>query len=140
MKLIRYLAGQDIILILFSIEEYLWQWLNSNPSLKVVSLILQPSINTQQLIARSHSYVRIRSILVRCATTELITLERFTRAYPKVDGIYDDDQRLLSKLMIHLIFLSEELGDHFREDESNEIAAQKNYDRALKLCAIAKTI
>ena len=140
MKLIRYLVGQDVVLILFSTEDYLRQWLDSNRSLTIASLILQPSINSQQLIAHAHSHVNIRSILVRSTTAELINLVRFSRAYPKVDGIYDDDERLLSKLMIDLIFLSEELGDHFREDEHNEIAAQKNYDRVLNLCALAKTI
>ncbi len=139
-KLIKHLVGQDIVLILFSIEEYLWQWLNLNPSLTIVSLVLQPIINSQELISRSHTYVNIRSILVHCATAELITLERFTRTYPKVDGIYDDERRLLIKLMFDLTFYSEELGDHQREDKNNELEAQKNYDRALKLCTLVKNL
>ncbi len=138
-KLITYFTAQDIVLILFLIEEYLWEWLNLNPSLTIVSLILQPTINSQELICRSHTYFSIRSILVHCATAELITLERFTRTYPKVDGIYNDDRRLLIKLVFDLTFFSEELGDHQREDNNNELEAQRNYDRALKLCTLVRT-
>jgi hypothetical protein len=76
---------------------------------------------------------------VHCATAELITLERFTRTYPKVDGIYNDDRRLLIKLVFDLTFFSEELGDHQREDNNNELEAQRNYDRALKLCTLVRT-
>ncbi len=138
-KLITYLTAHDIVLILFLIEEYLWQWLDLNSSLTIASLILQPTINSQELIFRGHSYINIRSIIVRCATTELITLQRFSRRYPKVDGIYDDDTRLLIKLVIDLTLVSDELGDQEREHNNNEMEAQRNYDRALKLCALVKT-
>jgi len=121
------------------IEENLWQWLNLNPMLTIASFVLQPTIKSQELIARSHSYTSIRSILIRCATTELITLQRFSRTYTKVDGIYDDDTRLLIKLVFDLTLVSDELGDQEREHNNNEMGAQRNYDRALKLCALVKT-
>jgi hypothetical protein len=137
-KLIADLVAFDIVLILFLIEEHLWQWLNLNSSLTIASLVLQPTVNCQEFILRSHSYNSIRSILVRCATNDLITVQRFSRRYPKIDGIYDDDTRLLIKLAIDLTFISEEIGDQQREDNNNEIEAQRNYDRAIKLCALVK--
>lgn len=136
-KLITHLVPYDIVLILFLIEEDLWQWLNLNPTLTVASLVLQPTIKIQEFISRSHSYTGIRSILMRCATTELITLQRFSRTHTKVDGIYDDDTRLLIKLVIDLTLISDELGDQERE-HNNEMEAQRNYDRALKFCALVK--
>jgi hypothetical protein len=138
--LIEYLPGHDIILILFSSKEHLWQWLNLNSSLMVASLILQSTINNQEIIAQSDSYDSIQSILIRCVTDELITLQRFSRTYNKVDGIFNDDERLLIKLAIDLTLFSEELGDQQREDENNEMEAQRNYDRALKLCVLVKKI
>jgi hypothetical protein len=138
--LIEYLPGHDIILILFSSKEHLWQWLNLNSSLMVASLILQSTINNQEIIAQSDSYDSIQSILIRCVTDELITLQRFSRTYNKVDGIFNDDERLLIKLAIDLTLFSEELGDQQREDENNEMEAQRNYDRALKLCVLVRKI
>ncbi|CAF1054562.1 unnamed protein product [Rotaria sordida] len=138
--LITYLTVEDITLILFSVEEHLWQWLDLNSSLTVASLILQPIIHSQEIIARTHTYVGIRSILVRCRTTDLITIQRFSRSYRKIDGVFDDDTRLLIKLFIDLTLFSEEIGDQQREDENNEIEAQRNYARALKLCVLVKKI
>ncbi|CAF1416052.1 unnamed protein product [Rotaria sp. Silwood1] len=63
-------------------------------------------------------------------------LGRFSRSYIKIDGIFADDTRLLIKLIIGLALFSEEIGDQQREDENNELEAQRSYDRALKLCAI----
>ncbi len=135
-KLIELFVSQDIVLILFFIEEYLWQWLDLNPSLTIVSFVLQPIINSRELISRIHAYINIHSILVHCSQTELIMLDRFTRMYPKVNGVYNDERRLLIKLMFDLAFYSEELGDHQREDKNNEPYAQRNYDRALRLCTL----
>jgi hypothetical protein len=106
--------------------------------LTVASLVLQPTVHTQQLTARSHTYIGIRSILVRCVTADLTTIQRFSRSYAKVDGIFDDDTRLLIKLVADLTLFSEELGDQQRDDENNEMAVQRNYDRALKLCALVQ--
>jgi hypothetical protein len=125
-------------LILFSVEDHLWQWLELNSSLTVASLVLQPTVHTQQLIAHSHTYTGIRSILVRCITADLTTIERFARPYTKVDGIFGDDTRLLIKLVADLTLFSEELGDQQRDDESNEMTVQRNYDRALKLCVLVQ--
>ncbi|CAF4183698.1 unnamed protein product, partial [Rotaria sordida] len=130
--LITYLTVEDITLILFSVEEHLWQWLDLNSSLTVASLILQPAIRSQELIARSHTYVGIRSILVRCRTNDLTIIQRSSRSYSKVDGVFDDDTRLLIKLVVDLVLFSEELGDQQREDDDNEMEAQKHYARALK--------
>ncbi|CAF3635710.1 unnamed protein product [Rotaria sp. Silwood1] len=138
--LITYLKAEDITLILFSVEEHLRQWLDLNSSLTIASLILQSDIHIQELIARTHTYAGIRSILVRCRTTDLIAIQRYSRSYPKVDGIFDDDNRLLIKLVVDLALFSEELGDRQREDDNNEMEVQKNYARALKLCALVRKI
>ena len=136
--LIAHLTLQDITLILFSIEEHLWQWLNLNRALTVASLILQPITHIPEIISLSHNYVNIRSILVRCITTDLIMLERISSFYAKVDGVFDDDTRLMIKLIMDLALFSEELGDQQREDESNEMEVQRNYDRAIKLCDLVR--
>jgi hypothetical protein len=138
--LIEYLIPEDITLILFSTEEQLWYWLNTNSSLRVASLIIETNINIQNILSCSHAYKSIRSILVRCRTNELTSLQRFSRPYIKIDGIYDDDTRLLIKLVIDLALFSEEIGDQKREDENNELEAQPNYDRAIKLCELAKKL
>ncbi len=71
-------------------------------------------------------------------TADLTAIQRFSRSYAKVDGIFDDDTRLLIKLVADLTLFSEELGDQQRDDASNEMAVQRNYDRALKLCALVQ--
>ena len=138
-RLIAYLPAHDIILILFSIKEHLWQWLNSNSSLVIATLILQSTTYNQEIIFQSDTYDSIQSILVRCVTAELITLQRFSRAYNKVDGIFDDDTRLFIKLVTDLTLFSDDLGDQHRE-ENNEIEAQRDYARSLKLCKLVKKI
>jgi hypothetical protein len=138
--LIEYLEPRDTTLILFSTEEQLFYWLNTNSSLKVVSLVIEANINIQNIILRSHTYKNIRSILIRCRANELTKLQRFSRSYVKIDGIYADDIRLLIKLIIDLALVSEEMGDQQREDENNELEAQRHYDRALKFCALAKKL
>ncbi len=119
-------------------EDHLWQWLDQNSSLTVAALVLEPTVRIQECIARSHTYVRVRSILVRCRTADLITIQRFSRSFARLDGIFDDDTRILIKLVADLTLFSEELGDQKREDENNEIEAQRNYDRALKLCNLVQ--
>jgi len=136
--LIAHLTLEDITLILFSVEDHLWRWLDQNSSLTVAVLVLQPTVRIQECIARSHVYVRVRSILVRCRNTDLITIQRFSNFFPKLDGIFADDTRALIKLVADLTLFSEELGDQQREDENNEREAQRNYDRALKLCVLVK--
>ncbi len=138
--LIEHLIPIDINLILFSTEEQLWHWLNTNCSMKVASLVIETNINTQNILLRSHAYKNVRSILVRCRTNELISLQRFSRSYINIDGVYDDDTRVLIRLVIDLALVSEELGDEEREDKNNEFEAQRNYDRALKLCALARRL
>ena len=139
-KFITYLVNQDVVLILFVLEDYLWQWLNQNSSLTVTSLIVQSTNKSQQFISCSHSYRSINSILIYCTTSEMDSLQRYSRSFPKIDGIYHDEIRLLVKLAMDLIFVSEELGDSQREDNNNELEAQRNYDRALKFCALVKQI
>ncbi|CAF4740129.1 unnamed protein product, partial [Rotaria sp. Silwood2] len=124
------LIPEDITLILFSTEEQLWHWLNVYSSIKVASLIIETNINIQKILSRSHAYENVRSILIRCKMNELITLQRSSRSYIKIDGIYADNTRLLIKLIIDLALFSEEIGDQQREDENNELEAQRNYDRA----------
>jgi len=138
--LIEYLIPEDITLILFSREEQLCYWLNTNSSMRVASLVIQTNINIQDVLSRSHANTNVHSILVRCRTNELTSLQRFVRSYIKINGIYDDDTRLLIKLVIDLALFSEEIGDEQREDENNELEAQRNYDRALKLCALARRL
>ncbi len=131
---------EDITLILFSREEQLCYWLNTNSLLKVASLVIESNINMQNFLSRRHVYKSIRSILVRCKTDELTNLQRFSRSFINIDGIYDDNTRLLIKLVIDLALFSEQIGDEQREDKNNELEAQRNYDRAIKLCELAKTL
>ncbi len=138
--LIEYFIREDITLILFSTEEQLWYWLNAYSSLRVASLVVQTNINIQDILCRSNAYVSIRSVLIRCSTNELITLQRFSRSYVKIDGVFVDDTRLLIKLVMDLALFSEEIGDQQREDEKNELDAQRNYDRALNLCDLARRL
>jgi len=138
--IINHLKTEDITLVLFSIEDYLWQWLDLNPSLTVASLVLQPTLHVERLITRIHTYNGVQSILVRCLTSELTALQRFSRSYARVDGIFADDTRLLIKLLIDLTLFSEELADQCRDDKNDEMGAQRNYDRALKLCALVKKV
>lgn len=138
--LIKYLIPEDITLILFSNKEQLWYWLHTNSSVKVASLVIEENNNTQNILPFSHLYRNLRSILVRCTKNELITLQRLLRSYTNIDGIYDDDTRVLLKLVIDLALFSEEQGDQKREDENNELEAQRSYDRALKLCALARRL
>jgi hypothetical protein len=130
--LIKYLIPEDINLILFSTEEQLWYWLNTYSSLRVASLVFETNINIQDILCRSSAYYNIRSILIRCATNELISLQQFSRSYVNIDGIFADDTRLLIKLVIDLALLSEEIGD--------QVDAQRNYDRTLSLCALARRL
>jgi hypothetical protein len=136
--IINHLKNEDVTLILFSIEDYLWQWLDLNLSLTVASLVLQPNLDIQGLITRIHTYNGVRSILIRCLTSELTTLQRFSRSYSKVDGIFDDDTRLQIKLVFDLTLFSEELGDKYAEDENNQLEVRRNYDRALKFCSLVQ--
>ncbi len=136
--IINHLKNEDVTLILFSIEEYLWQWLDLNLSLTVASLVLQPTLDIQGLITRVHTYNGVRSILIRCLTSELTTLQRFSRSYSKVDGIFADDTRLQIKLVFDLTLFSEELGDKYAEDENNQMEVRRNYDRALKFCSLVQ--
>ncbi len=136
--LIAYLTVEDITLILFTIEDHLWQWLDQNSSLMVAALVLEPTVRIQECITRSHAYVRVRSILVRCKTADLAIIQGFSRSLTKVHGIFADDTRILIKLVADLTLFSEELGDQQMEDEKNEIEAQRNYDRALKLCILVQ--
>jgi hypothetical protein len=138
--LIEYLNPQDITLMLFSTEEQLWCWLTIYSSIRVACLVVETNINIQDIVRRSSAYASIRSILIRCHTNELITLQQFSRSYVNIDGIFTDDTRLLIKLVVNLILISEEMGDQQREVENNELAAQRTYDRALKLCALARTL
>jgi Xaa-Pro aminopeptidase len=138
--LIKYLIPEDIALILFSTKEQLWYWLKTNSSLKVASLVIETNNNIQNILSRSHAYKSIRSILVRCKANELTNLQRFSRSYIKIDGIYDDDARILIKLVIDLALVSEEIGDEQREDNNNELEAQRSYDRAMKLCELVKKL
>ena len=137
-ELITYLSDQDITLVLLSLEDQLWRWLDSYSSYTITSLIIQPTVFSQQTITRSHNYTNVRSTLVCCTSTELTTLQRFSRSYPKVDGVFADDIRILLKLAIDLSLFSEELGDRKRELENNETEAQRNYDRAVKLCELVE--
>ena len=138
--LIKYLTPTDTTLLLFSTEVQLRYWLNTNSSLKVTSLIIEASVTTQNFLASCHDYKTVRSILIRCQTTELIDLQRFSRSFVKIDSIYADDTRVLIKLVIDLALVSEEMGDEEREDKNNELEAQRHYARALKLCELAKQL
>lgn len=92
------------------------------------------------MLYRIKIYYSVCSIFVRCTTNELPCLKQSIGFHPKIDSIYDDDTRLLIKLVIELALASEEIGDQLSEDENNELKAQRNYQRALNLCALAKEL
>ena len=136
--MVAHLTVEDITLILFSVEDHLWRWLDQNSSFTVAALVLEPTVRIQECIARSHAYVSVRSIIVRCKSIDLRTVQIFARSFPKLHGIFSDDTRVLIKLVADLTLFSEQLGDQLREDEKNELEAQRNYDRALKLCVLVQ--
>ncbi|CAF4202532.1 unnamed protein product, partial [Rotaria sp. Silwood2] len=138
--LIEYLIPEDITLMLFSTEEQLWHWLNIYSSRKVVYLVIQTNINIQNIVRRSSAYPSIHSILIHCSTNELATLQQFSRSHVKIEGIVTDHPRVLIKLVIELALFCEEIGDRTREDGNNDFDIQKIYDRALKLCNLAKRL
>ncbi|UJR11573.1 hypothetical protein I4U23_015753 [Adineta vaga] len=139
-SLIEYLPSQNVTLILFSRKEQLYSWLNSNSSLTVACLIIETNENLEDLICRCNTYSSIRSILIRCFSNELNYFRRLFRSYVKINGIFADDTRLSIKLLIDLALFSEEIADHQADNENKQIYVQKNYDRALNLCALAKRL
>ena len=136
--LIKRLKAAGISVIVFLTEDQLLHWLNTNSITKVAALILEPNTHIQNSLSSNQIFRTIRSILIRCTTDQLIHLRRFSRTYRNIDGVYDDDIRVLIKLMLDLACFSEELGDQEREDRNNHREAQRHYDRALKLCEIAE--
>lgn len=137
---VQYLLSQDVVLIIFSSEQYLSQWLIQNSSLNITNLVLESLYCTRQFIFDCHSIKNVHSILIYCHENELCDLERYTRRLPKVDGIYTDDIRLLMKLVVNQIFLAEQLGDEAKYENRNELKAQRNYDRAVRFCELIENI
>ena len=136
--LIKCLSDKDVKLKFFPNEKQLWRWLERNASHRVVSVVLEVEADSERIVSRSHSYSHVRSILVRCRTSELRAIERRSRSLIKVDGIFDDDTRLLIKLVVDLTLYSEEIGDDMKEDQNNILAAERHYDRAMKLCNLVE--
>ncbi|CAF1347829.1 unnamed protein product [Adineta ricciae] len=139
--LIEYLVPRDITLVLLSIEEQLWCWLNTYSLLTVACLIIETSTTTSEEVAcRCRTIPSIRSMLIRCCSHELTRLQRTLRSNTKIDGIFSDDTRLLIKLVIDVALFSEEIGDDHAENDNDEVNIRRNYDRALSLCALAKRL
>ncbi|CAF1688731.1 unnamed protein product, partial [Adineta ricciae] len=145
--LIEYLVPRDITLVLLSSEEQLWCWLNTYSSLTVACLIIETSTTTtttttttEEVVCRCRTVSSIRSMLIRCCSHELTRLQRTFRSNTKVDGIFSDNTRLLIKLVIDLALFSEEIGDDHAENDNDEVYIRRNYDRALSLCALAKSL
>ena len=138
--LTEYSIVANVTLILFSAEEQLWSWLNTHDSTTVASLVFEGDIHIQDAVCRSSDYPSVRSILIRCSSNQLAPLQRFSRSFSKIDGTFADDTRLLIKLLIDLALFCEQIGDQQREDDGNELEAQRNYDRALHLCALARRL
>ncbi|CAF3585165.1 unnamed protein product [Rotaria socialis] len=101
---------------------------------------IQANMNTAYILCRIHAYFSVRSILLRCKTNELKSFKGLRTSYIKINGIYDEDTRILIKLVIELALFSEEKGDQGRENQNNELGAQRNYQRALNLCALVRTL
>ncbi|CAF0738564.1 unnamed protein product [Adineta ricciae] len=95
--LMEYVKNVDITLICFSIDTYMWQWLESHSTKTVASLVVQPGSDFRNIIDCSHKYNNVYSVLVRCTQDQILTLQRFVRSYARVDGIFDSDQRLLNE-------------------------------------------
>lgn len=137
-SLIQCLEDIDISLISFSTEDQLLYWLNTNPITTAAALILESNTHLQNSLSSNEIFRTIRSILIRCRSDQLTKLRRFSRTYRNIDGVYDDDKRVLIKLILDLASFSEELADQERDDRNNQREAQRHYDRALKLCEIAE--
>ncbi|CAF1536080.1 unnamed protein product [Rotaria magnacalcarata] len=138
--LIKNVTTQDIALILFSKQEQLWHWLDTTSSVRNVFVIIQANMNIAYILYRIHAYFSVRSIFLRCKTNELNSFKELRTFYIKINGIYDEDARILIKLVIELALFSEEKGDQDRENRNNELGAQRNYQRALNLCALVRTL
>lgn len=135
-----HLTSEDVTLLSYSMPEQLWHWLKMNSSVTLASLIIEVKSNLHEVVKHSHSYRNVRSIVVRCTNDELLSTQRLTRSYAKIDGVFADDTRLLIKVSVDLALFSEELGDQKREDENNELDAQRHYARALRFCAFAREL
>ncbi|CAF1541431.1 unnamed protein product [Adineta ricciae] len=135
-----HLTAEDVILLSYSMPDQLWHWLKMNPSITLASLIIEVKTDLQEVVKHSHSHRNVRSIVVRCTNNELLRTQRSVRSYAKIDGVFADDTRLLIKVSIDLALFSEELGDQKREDENNELEAQRHYARAFRFCAFAREL
>ena len=124
---------QSLTVLCFSRVELIQQWLISSSTFAVVFVVLQSSYVKQSTIARMNNHRAVHSILVRCSTSELTTCERLTRSHCKVNGVFDDDTRILVQLVFSLILFSEEQGDRQKYDCNNQLTADTHYDRALQL-------
>ena len=138
--LCRYFHSIDIHFKSFSTPRQLKRWLEQNPALTVVCLVIEAGRYFDSTISDIHSRSNVRSILVRCEACNKDHLQVSTRSYFKVNGIFTDDTRLLIKLGFDLSFYSEELGDHFKEDKNDALQARRHYDRALSLCSFLEQI
>jgi hypothetical protein len=124
---------QHLTLVCFSRVERIQQWLISTTSVAFVFLVLQSSYVKQSTMARLNNHRSVHSILVRCSTSELTACERLTRSHCKVNGVFDDDTRILVQLVFSLILFSEEQGDRQKYDCNNQLTADTHYDRAIQL-------
>lgn len=134
------LPTHDINFNSFTIKSKFYKWLDLNSSTTIDFLVLETEQEVFGVISHVHRYNNIHSILIRSTTNNLTNLKIFARLYSRIDGIYDDDTRLLIKLLFGIAFVSEEMGDEEREINNREVEAQRNYSRVLKLCALVKTI
>ncbi len=86
-----------------------------------------------------HELQNIHSIYIQCETDELIKMRRFASDYVKLDAVFDGETRLLIKITTDLALFCEQAGD-WKNDVGNAIDADRNYERALCLCSLAKSI
>ncbi|CAF3652289.1 unnamed protein product [Adineta steineri] len=79
------------------------------------------------------------------STVELSTVAHHRTSSHNYNVNLKDNKQLVEQLagpykLTNSIQNNEQLGDQKREDENNELEAQKYYDRAFRFCTLARTL
>ena len=64
----------------------------------------------------------------------------YRRLPRNVDGVFDDDTRILVQLVFSLILFCEEQGDRQKYDCNNQLGADTHYDRAIQLSQLVNLL
>ncbi|CAF0872400.1 unnamed protein product [Adineta steineri] len=79
------------------------------------------------------------------STVELSTVTHHRTSSHNYNVNLEENKQLIEQLsepykLVDSIQNNEQLGDEKREDENNELEAQKYYDRAFRFCTLARTL